>query len=140
MKLELIEWVDSMGAGSNWSGIEDVEPPEPLVCLSAGWVVSESEHVVVVVPHRTVQHDVAHLQGCGDMTIPKVAIRSRLDIAKLLKDSGEAMAQVRKAATEIVASQKSLHDTAVEVLEENVRLRAFVEPYLAAQAYMRSRL
>jgi hypothetical protein len=73
--LVLIKWVDSYGCGSAWGCTEDLEP-RPHYCYSVGWIVKETKDVVVVVPHFSPKNDriEAVESGCGDMTIPRVAI------------------------------------------------------------------
>ena len=75
--LMCIEWVDSYGCSSEWQRLETSDP-NPLICKSVGWVIYESDTCVVIVPHMTEPiADSSVPDGCGDMTIPTVAIVSR---------------------------------------------------------------
>lgn len=75
MRLVLIEWVDSFGCSSTWTSLSACDP-EPMVCRSVGWLVHDGDDSKVVVPH--VAHNAE--QGCGDMTIPTVAITKLVDL------------------------------------------------------------
>ena len=74
-KLVLIEWIDSH-SGRGWKSIEEIEETaEPLHCRSVGWLVKETKHVKVIVPHiGGEKNGNIILQGCGDLTIPTKAI------------------------------------------------------------------
>ena len=75
MKLVLVEWLDSH-SGRGWQEIKRLsEASDPLYCRSVGWVVSERNGCLVLVPHISGEknRDIV-LHGCGDLTIPKKAI------------------------------------------------------------------
>ena len=74
-EIVLIEWVDSH-SGRGWQDLEELESKaKPLYCRSVGWLIKETEHCKIIVPHISVEEngDVI-LQGCGDITIPAKAI------------------------------------------------------------------
>jgi hypothetical protein len=74
-KLVLIEWVDSH-SGRGWQDLETIEEKAiPLYCRSVGWMIKETEHCKVIVPHISGEEngDVM-LQGCGDLVIPTQSI------------------------------------------------------------------
>lgn len=75
-----IHWVDSFGCSSSWESLEDLEAPRPLDVYSVGWVVLESDTAVTLVPHiHGGRESVGAVpSGCGDMTIPKLAIMKRV--------------------------------------------------------------
>lgn len=76
MKLQLIEWVDSVGCASRWTTIQDPFPEIALSrCRSVGWIVHENAKAIVIVPHLADMGD--STQGQGDLTIPKCAITRR---------------------------------------------------------------
>ena len=75
MKLVLVEWVDSH-SGRGWQDFDQLRAASTLLhCRSVGWVASEENGCVVLVPHISGEKngDIA-LHGCGDLTIPKKAI------------------------------------------------------------------
>lgn len=73
--LVMVEWTDSYGCSSSWEEIPSQPPPQHH-CFSVGWLIHDSDDVIVVVPHITPQHDEigAEENGCGDMTIPKCSV------------------------------------------------------------------
>lgn len=73
--LVLIEWLDSH-SGNGWQNIEELEgKAEPLYCRSVGWLIKETEHCKVIVPHISGEENGnIILQGCGDIIIPTKAI------------------------------------------------------------------
>ena len=73
-KLVLIKWLDSFGCSSNWQPLGQIEDIKPMICLSVGWIDYQNDCCVVVVPHRSEDHNGIPQQGCGDMTIPRQAI------------------------------------------------------------------
>jgi hypothetical protein len=53
-----------------------------MVCQSVGWLVHDDEICKVIVPHVSQpNHPATEQQGCGDMTIPVVAIRKITELA-----------------------------------------------------------
>lgn len=78
MKLVLIEWDDAFGVNTDWQslGLLEGRDIQVMVCRSVGWLAKETDELVVVIPHLSqLHHSWAEQQGCGDMTIPKSAIR-----------------------------------------------------------------
>lgn len=71
-KLAKVCWIDSRGASSNWRHFEDIHQDGICRCWSVGWVIKETDEYVQICPH--IGHDPE--QGCGEMTIPKVAVVS----------------------------------------------------------------
>lgn len=79
-RLVLVEWVDSYICATDWANLDDVRF-SLTVCHSAGYLVAETKDAVVVVPHvARGEVLIPEGQGCGDMTIPKVAIKSIVDL------------------------------------------------------------
>lgn len=75
-KLAYVEWVDCFGCSSVWVDLDEINR-EPVICKSVGWILLDNDDVLVIVPHFTQEnHSGARFQGCGDMTIPKSAIRN----------------------------------------------------------------
>lgn len=72
--LVLVEWVDSSRV-VDWQPIKDLESSVTR-CRSVGWVAVDADDCIVIVPHM----DDDGWQGCGGMTIPKVAITRRVEI------------------------------------------------------------
>lgn len=74
MKIELITWIDAVGCGTDWEEMCDMKT-EPALISSVGYI-KETEDYVVVIPH----YAKGTSQGCGEMAIPKVAIKERVDL------------------------------------------------------------
>ena len=67
MKLVMIEWRDAVGGTrAGWKPVADMTRDKPHQCRSVGWLVSETEERLVIVPHLTNDND-----GDGELTIPK---------------------------------------------------------------------
>jgi hypothetical protein len=68
VRLVLVDWVDSYRAPMEWEALDD--EPTLLECQSVGWLARENKDCVTIVPHWSqFEH------GCGEMTIPRVAIK-----------------------------------------------------------------
>ena len=76
----MIEWFDSFGCSSNWSSLTLTEAPRPQICKSVGWLLHDGDDCKVVVPHLSDSTPGIDPQGCGDMTIPSIAIKSITEI------------------------------------------------------------
>lgn len=83
--LVYIEWADSFGCSSEWTSTADVADVEHI-CISVGFLLKESKDIVVIVPHFSPANEKidAKEQGCGDMAIPRSAIR-QLRTLKIMK-------------------------------------------------------
>ena len=75
MRIELIQWEDSIGSPAGWE-IWDPKEPEPAIIISVGRVVRESDQSIVVCPTGYYDKN-GDLHGMGMLTIPKRAIVSR---------------------------------------------------------------
>lgn len=88
-ELVLVEWADSYGVGSSWAPIPAAIELRECLASSVGWVVAESATELLLVPHVTDpaqvldEGDDPRPQGCGDMTIPKSAIRRRVSLREV---------------------------------------------------------
>jgi len=88
-KLVYVEWEDSFGCSAFWCNLENEAAPEdikPQLARSVGWLCRESGSSITVVPHITDESKHAKLQGCGDMTIPRSAIR-KMVVLRIPDDS-----------------------------------------------------
>lgn len=77
-RLVYVQWLDSFGCSSSWQPTK-IESCSPMVCHSVGWLLFDSPECKVIVPH------LADRQGCGDMTIPTVAITKMVDLSAWLQ-------------------------------------------------------
>ena len=74
-KLIHVKWTDSYGCSSQWAEIPDKKPVEHY-CYSVGWLVRQSKHAIVVIPHISPENkDIdSEEHGCGEMVIPRKSI------------------------------------------------------------------
>lgn len=80
MRLVMVEWLDSFGCSASWTPLGS-PTPTPLVCRSVGWLAYDGKDCKVVVPHVAGEDEPDARQGCGDMTIPTVAVRRIVDLS-----------------------------------------------------------
>ena len=73
-RLVVVEWLDSHILSGWTSADQDVCPQ---VCVSIGWVLSDSKDALSVSPHITVEDEP---QRNGTMTIPKCCIQRVADL------------------------------------------------------------
>lgn len=89
-RLVLIDWLDSFGCSASWTALDQCEP-SALVCRSVGWLIHDDEDCKVVVPHISAsEHANATQQGCGDMTIPSVAVLKMVDLEAVASPHGNS--------------------------------------------------
>jgi len=82
MKLEIIEWIDSMGVNPLWTHISDMEN-HVCKCKSVGYIVQETNEFIVIAPNiADAENDP---QVCGHMVIPKCAILKR-DVQSVIQN------------------------------------------------------
>ena len=65
----LITWIDSATHGGGWVADEDHQGRGMMTCRSAGWVLEQTEDVVVIAGHMTSED-----QAFGVMTVPLICI------------------------------------------------------------------
>lgn len=79
-RLVMIEWADAYGVSADWV-------PLPIAAHehrihSVGWLVAESDAAVCLVPHLSLggQASDSPAAACGDMVVPRSAIRSMVEL------------------------------------------------------------
>lgn len=72
--LVLIEWVDSSRIGDGWRMLDEIEAPEPHLCVSVGFVVKESKDAKVLAPNLADVRSDDNRQAYGGIMIPTGAI------------------------------------------------------------------
>lgn len=75
--LVLIEWLDSAQPVAGWHFLEDKPELEVVECVSVGWLVGESEQVVMLAPNIGDVHSGDTAQASGFIRIPKQAVTRR---------------------------------------------------------------
>ena len=78
----MIKWVDSYSDPTvSWHRIKDIESPENMICLSAGWIEKETKDNITIVPHVSgINFKKSKRYGSGIMTIPIVSILERIKL------------------------------------------------------------
>lgn len=78
-KIYIVEWIDSYSPTLNkWEHFDDVEDPSELICISVGWIIKENDKYITIVSHISdITNKEGHGEVCGNMTIPKKAIKSK---------------------------------------------------------------
>jgi hypothetical protein len=77
MKIAKVEWLDSVGAGSSWTPLSVLrEVPNNATCTSVGYILRYDEESITIIPHIYGSDEKLGLEesGCGEMTIPSIAI------------------------------------------------------------------
>jgi len=76
MKLSAIyyvEWEDARGVHQEWTDLEVLASMDTCMCYSVGKLIREDKQQIVLVPHWGNDPQ----NGCGEMIIPKSAIRKK---------------------------------------------------------------
>ncbi len=109
MKLVYIEWFDAYGCSSTWQDMPEIKP-SPIVCKSVGWLLHDGDDCKVIVPHTMPDdHDHANPQGCGDMTIPTVAIKRIVEMKEpVVKASLKVLHDAKRSKKAKLAAGLSL--------------------------------
>ena len=69
MRLVQIDWIDSKAAPNEWEHIDGIEPLEPVLCSSVGFLIQETP------TYKTIAHSMSYSQVCGRITIPTACIK-----------------------------------------------------------------
>lgn len=73
--LVLVEWLDS-GRNADWTPLDDVSEPAPVICQSVGWLVRKTKHAILLMANLSHPEGAAIHQGCGSLSIPTCSIAS----------------------------------------------------------------
>ncbi len=71
MKLVLVEWEDSRQGVSAWTTFGELKEADTCLIRSVGWLLRRTKRLLHLVPHIGGRPD----QGCGDIIIPRSAVR-----------------------------------------------------------------
>ena len=64
-----IQWLDSKGVTQGWEDADELEPLEPVLCETVGFLIDESPE------YKTLAISRGNQQVLGRMTIPTCAIK-----------------------------------------------------------------
>ncbi|MDA9090917.1 hypothetical protein N9J84_02300 [Porticoccaceae bacterium] len=74
----LVEWIDSAQPISAWMFLENKPSLEIIQCVSVGWVVGETDEVLMLAPNLGDIESGGAAQGSGFIRIPKSAVTRRV--------------------------------------------------------------
>ncbi|MDB4308326.1 hypothetical protein N9919_00150 [Porticoccaceae bacterium] len=74
----LVEWMDSAQPISAWMFLEKKPRLETIQCVSVGWVVGETDEVLMLAPNLGDIESGGSAQGSGFIRIPKSAVTRRV--------------------------------------------------------------
>ena len=67
-KLVLIKWLDSVGLTQEWEFIDEVDPLNPHICFSVGFLIDDNKD------YKTLSANINSKQVIGRITIPVCSI------------------------------------------------------------------
>ena len=74
----LVEWIDSAQPISAWMFLENKPSLEIIQCVSVGWVVGETDEVLMLAPNLGDIESGGSGQASGFIRIPKSAVTRRV--------------------------------------------------------------
>ena len=74
----LVEWIDSAQPISAWMFLDNKPSLEIIQCVSVGWVVGETDVVLMLAPNLGDIESGGAGQGSGFIRIPKSAVTRRV--------------------------------------------------------------
>ena len=72
--LVLVEWIDSAQPRSRWEYLSDIGKPEPIRCVSVGWLIFDGKKSKSIAPNMGSIDDHESLHVSGVITIPTCAV------------------------------------------------------------------
>jgi len=78
-RLVAVEWEDSQRPLASWQWVDELPAPEAVMCLSVGFLISETSAAVSIAPNLG---DIAQerAQAAGIINIPSSSIRKIADL------------------------------------------------------------
>ena len=74
----LVEWIDSAQPIAAWMFLENMPRMEVIECVSVGWLVAETDEVLMLAPNLGDSESEGSAQGSGFIRIPKSAVTRRI--------------------------------------------------------------
>ncbi|MGC1345181.1 MAG: hypothetical protein WA863_03565 [Methyloceanibacter sp.] len=82
--LELIEWLDSGQPVPGWQWLEALEPRQPHLCVSVGFLVQDDASAKVLAPNLGASNGGGGWdQASGVITIPAASVKRTLAVSPL---------------------------------------------------------
>ena len=76
----LVEWIDSAQPISAWMFLENKPSLEIIQCVSVGWLVGETDDVLMLAPNLGDIESGGSGQASGFIRIPKSALTRRVEL------------------------------------------------------------
>ena len=76
----LVEWIDSAQPIGAWMFLENKPSLEIIQCVSVGWVVGETDDVLMLAPNLGDIESGGSGQASGFIRIPKSAVTRRVEL------------------------------------------------------------
>ena len=83
-RLVLVEWEDSAQPLPAWRHIADAPALEVVECVSVGWVVAESERVLMLAPNLGDVASEESGQASGFIRIPRSCISRMVELVEVV--------------------------------------------------------
>ena len=78
----LVEWIDSGQPIAAWMFLDNMPRMEVIECVSVGWLVAETDEVLMLAPNLGDVETEGSAQGSGFIRIPKVAVTRRITLVE----------------------------------------------------------
>ncbi len=78
----LVEWIDSAQPISAWMFLENKPSLEIIQCVSVGWLVGETDDVLMLAPNLGDIESGGSGQASGFIRIPKSAVTRRVELVE----------------------------------------------------------
>ena len=78
----LVEWIDSAQPIATWLFLDNLPRMEVIECVSVGWLVAETDKVLMLAPNLGGIDSEDSAQGCGFIRIPKSAVTRRIALVE----------------------------------------------------------
>ena len=74
----LVEWIDSAQPVAAWMFLDNMPRMEVIECVSVGWLVAETDKVLMLAPNLGDVESEGAAQGSGFIRIAKSAVTRRV--------------------------------------------------------------
>ena len=76
----LVEWIDSAQPIAAWMFLDNMPCMEVIECVSVGWLVAETDEVLMLAPNLGNTESEGSAQASGFIRIPKSAVTRRVEL------------------------------------------------------------
>ena len=79
-KLVIVEWLDSSSPIPEWRHLDNPPAARVILCLSVGWLLHDSDGVLMLAPNLGDINDQINAQASGFMPIPQSSIIRSIEL------------------------------------------------------------